>query len=213
MGIDDRPPSITHLREFTRARSKGRVTHVSRDRAQVEAPADNKFFAFTYERFITAAIEYINNGSRGGALHRAVLETNERMRPSYDAAAKGITLLLSKAPVATASRRQRNVVAHDNDLYDLVSLRLHLDLQMRDGNRVLALLHFSAPPLSDPELALLETAVALATRQVDPGAIPAIAMVRSGGLLLIDNSATTADRVGFLRQESLAYRNEWRVAA
>ncbi len=213
MDINTRPPSITHLREFTRARSKGRVTHVNRDRAQVEAPSENKFFAFAYERFITATIEYINNGSRGGALHRAVLETNERMRPSYEAAAKGMSLLFSKTPVATASRRQRNVVAQDTDLSELVSLRLHLELGMRDGARVLALLHFSAPPLSDPEAALLETAVALAAKQVDPEAIPAIGMVRSGTLILIDGSALTPGRVDFLRQESLAYRAEWRLAA
>ncbi len=213
MEIENRPPSITHLREFTRARSKGRLTHVSRDRAQIEAPSDSKFFAFTYERFITAAIEYINNGSRGGALHRVVLETNDRMRPSYEAAAKGMALLLSKARVVTASRRQRNVVAQDTDLYDLVSLRLHLDLRMQDGERVLALLHFSPAPLSEAELALLETAVALAAAQIDPTAIPAIAMVRAGTLVLIDESAAMPERVAFLRQESLAYRNEWRIAA
>lgn len=213
MEIENRPPSITHLREFTRARSKGRLTHVSRDRAQIEAPSDNKFFAFTYERFITATIEYIDNGSRGGALHRVVLETNDRMRPSYEAAAKGMTLMLSKARVLTASRRQRNVVARDTDLYDLVSLRLHLDLQMQDGKRVLALLHFSPVPLTEPELTLLETAVSLAANQVDPTAIPAIAMVRAGTLVLIDESATAPARVAFLRRESIAYRNEWRIAA
>lgn len=89
-------PSLAHLRDFARARSSGRATHVAADREQVTASSDSKFFAFAYEKFLTAVIDYVNNGCRGSALERAVENSSHKMHASYAAAAQGLTQLLAE---------------------------------------------------------------------------------------------------------------------
>jgi len=214
MPTEDHVPSLTHLRDFTRARSKGRATHVAQDRQQVEAPSENRFFAFAYERFLTAVLEYIANGSRGGALHQAVLRANDRMRRSYEVAAAGMTAVLAAHPVRSARRRQRNTVVADIDGYEMVSLRLHLELTMRDGRQVYAFMHFPDEALTPLEVAVMDTAIALAVRQVNPTGVPAVIMVRTGILRYVDiDAALHPNRIAFLRSESGAYRAEWAVSA
>lgn len=118
MDVENHTPSLNHLREFTRARGRGRNTHVAQDRKQVTAPSDNRFASFVYEKFITGVIGYVDDGNRGVALMRAVAEAPDRMRPSYEAAAKGATTLLADLRPTAATRRQRNVVVLDGDGYE-----------------------------------------------------------------------------------------------
>lgn len=214
MPTENHVPSLSHLRDFTRARSKGRATHVAQDRQQVEAPSENRFFAFAYEKFLTAVLDYIAAGSRGSALHQAVLHANDRMRRSYEAAATGMTAVVAANPVRSARRRQRNTVVVDIDGYEMVSLRLHLELTMRDGQQVYAFMHFPEEALTPLEVAVMETAIALAVRQINPAGVPAVIMVRTGLLRYIDaGDALRPDRIAFLRSESGAYRAEWAVSA
>jgi hypothetical protein len=71
-------------------------------------------------------------------------------------------------------------------------------------------MYLSEKALADGEFAIMDTAVALAVRQVDPAAEPAILMVRKGEIPVIDSSlALTAERIAFLRSESDAYRAAW----
>jgi len=213
MEIKDHTPSLAHLRDFVRSRNAGRPTHVAQDRKQVTAPAEDRFFAFAYEKFITGVIAYINNGSRGGAMAQAAAAASDRMRPSYEASAVGMGRLLPILNATAVRRRQRNVVAFSEDGVALVSLRVHLLIDLPDTTRLGVLMYFSEKPLTAAELAIVETAVALAVRDIDPQAIPAIIMVRTGGLRIIEEAALAPSRVDSLRDESLAYRDEWAASA
>lgn len=213
MDLTNHTPSISHLREFSRSRTAGRTTHVAQDRRQVSAARGDQFFAFAYEKFITSVIEYVNNGSRGNAMARAAASASPRMRPSYEAARNGMELLLREVDVVSAKRRQRNVVAADDSLA-LVSLRLHLILNLPGQRQIAAHMYFSEKTLTPAELDVLDTAVALAARAVEPGAIPAIVMARRGSLRIVDSRiALSPARIDFLRRESLAYREEWAASA
>lgn len=212
MDVDKHTPSLTHLREFTRARAAGRPTHVASDRRQVLAPANDRIFAFAYERFLSGVITFVRAGNRGGALEQAVFEASDRMRPSYAAAAKGMVSALETLRPLDVQRRQGNVVVVDSDGYELVSLRIHLLFESSD-RRVGASMYFSEKGLSEPELVVMDTAIALAARMIDPLMLPALIMVRRGEVRLIDaKAATSEERVSFLRSESMAYRAAWAVA-
>jgi hypothetical protein len=207
-------PSLAHLREFSRARNSGRATHVPADRQQVTAPSDTQFFAFVYEKFITAVIDYVNDGCRGGALERAVENSSSRMHVSYAAAARGLTKLLAELQPVSARRRQRNIVALDDDGEELVSLRVHLIFELANGDQIGALIYFSERGLTPIEVTLMETATALAVGQVDQNLIPAILIARTGQLATIDSlEATSSNRVAFLQNEAAAYRDEWVLSA
>ncbi|MFB8386913.1 hypothetical protein ACFC3F_07215 [Microbacterium sp. NPDC055910] len=213
MAPESHTPSLGHLRDFARARANGRATHVESDRRQVEAPADDRVFAFVYERLITRIIEYVRAGNRGGALDQAVFDASDRMKPSYAAAAKGMAQVLQGLNPTSASRRQRNIVVLDTDGYPLVSLRVHLVLEAASGNFG-AVVHFSGNPITQPEMDLMETAVAKAVQQIDPNLQPMIVLARTGVARPIDPAvALTRERISFLRTESLAYREAWAVAA
>jgi hypothetical protein len=212
MDIEDHTPSLAHLRDFTRSRSRGTATHVASDRMQVLAPPSDRFFAFAYERFLSRVIDYVRAGNRGGALERAVFEAPDRMKPSYQAAARGVATVLEALDPNAVERRQRNVIVADRDGYELVSLRVHLLFESA-GQRTGAFMYFSEKALSEPELAIMETAVALAVRNIDPSMTPAIIMVRKGEARLIDpQTALSAGRIAFLRAESIAYRAAWSTA-
>lgn len=213
MDLEQHTPSLTHLRAFARARVAGRPTHVAADRQQVAAGANDRVFAFVYEKFLSGVIEYVANGSRGSALERAVANATDRMRPSYTAAARGMTQVISRLSPTAAARRQRNVVVTVGD-DKLVSLRIHLVFDLPSGKRLCAFMHFSEDRLTDTEVAIMETAIALASAQIDPTAIPALVTVRSGGVRFIDRADATAEaRVEFLRWMSAEYRVEWAVSA
>lgn len=213
MASENHTPSLAHLREFTRARANGRATHVESDRRQVEAPTDDRIFAFVYERLITRVIEYVRAGNRGGALEQAVFEASDRMKPSYSAVAKGMAQFLRQLDPTNATRRQKSIVATDRDGYPLVSLRVHLIFETAAG-KVGAVVHFSDTPISQPEMNLMETAVAKAVEQIDPSLDPMIVLARTGAAHSIDPVvALTEERMSFLRAESLAYRAAWAVAA
>lgn len=207
-------PSLAHLRDFARARKSGRATHVAADREQVTAPRDDKFFAFAYERFLTAVIEYVNNGCRGAALERVVENSSSRMHASYAASAQGLARLLDELRPVSARRRQRNLIAVDQDGEELVSLRVHLILELANGDQIGALVYFSERRLVPIEMSLVETATALAVGQADHNLIPAVLIARTGELRIIDRGvATHADRVALLHEESAAYRDEWALGA
>ncbi len=213
MDLDDHTPSLTHLREFTRARSANRTTHVDLDRLQVAAPADSRIFAFAYERFLTAVINFVCDGNRGDALKRAVAESTDRMRHSYEDCAKSMATLLTSLNPTSVRRRQRNIVVLDEDGPELVSLRVHLVFELQ-ATPVAAFMHFPEQRLTEAEFALMETAIALAVRQAEPDAVPAIILVRTGELRPIDlGTALTPRRITFLRSESSAYRAAWSAAA
>jgi hypothetical protein len=213
MDIDNHIPSLTHLREFVRARASSRTTHVAQDRLQVEAPSENRMFAFAYERFLTAVIDFVGDGNRGSALERAAAGASDRMRHSYEECAKGMTRLLGSLKPSAARRRQRNVVVSASDGYELASLRLHLVFELQSGT-VAAFMHFPAQPLAEAEIAIVETAVALASAQISADATPAIVFARTGVLRLVDSAAALApSRVAFLRSGSIAYRRAWSEAA
>lgn len=210
----DHIPSFNHLRVFVRAKAAGRATRVAYDRQQVEAPAEGRIFAFVYEKFITALLTHIARGSRGGALDDAVNNASLRMRASYDQAARGMKTILRDHPARDSVRHQRSTIVKDADGYELVSIRTHVELMLVDGRHLVTYLHFPSDALLDAEIAVMETAVALAARQMNPSAIPSIAMVKAGKLILIDPSHSLAPaRVKFLREASAAYRAEWDVAA
>lgn len=209
-----RVPSLNHLRDFTRARGLGLTTHVARDREQITATT-KRFQSFCYEKLITAIINYINFGCRGGALDQAVFNASDRMRDSYDAAARGVKQTLTVTPATAAQRRQRNIVVPDGGgTIDLVSLRVHLMMRLLDGRLLGTFIHFPAKPLTEPEVQLVETAITLALRSVDHTADPAIWFVRTGRLHVVDaHEATRPERIAFLRDESEAYRQEWALTA
>jgi hypothetical protein len=214
MDVVNHTPSISHLREFSNSRVSGRPTHVAQDRRQVTAPTDARFFAFAYEKFITAMIEYIANGSRGNALARAVESSPPRMRASYEAARGGIEHLMPQLDALSAKRRQRNVIVTADDDFALVSLRIHLMIDLPGRVRLGAFLYFSEKALSAAELRVMDTAVAIAVRGIDESATPVIIMVRTGSLRYIDvEAALEPRRLDFLRGESLAYRAEWQAVA
>jgi hypothetical protein len=210
----DHIPSFNHLRGFVRAKSAGRKTRVAYDRQQVESPADGRVFAFVYEKLITALLAYVGSGSRGSDLDDAVYNASQRMQASYSQAARGMKAILAHEPARDAVRRQRSTVVKDVDGYELVSIRMHVELQLVDGRHLMTYLHFPTDALLAAEIDMMETAVALAARQVNPSATPAIAMVKAGKLVFIDTvQALAPDRIAFLRAASAAYRAEWDVAA
>lgn len=171
-------------------------------------------FAFVYEKFITAVLTHIAKGSRGSTLDDAVHNASYRMRGSYDLAAQGIKKILSDYPARAGIRHQRSTIAKDDDGYELVSIRMHVELMLDDGRHLATYLHFPSDGLHDAEIAVMETAAALAARQMNPSAIPAIAMVKTGRLILVDpNQALAPDRIAFLRDASASYRAEWEIAA
>lgn len=211
--IDNHIPSLAHLREFVRARAGSRTTQVAKDRLQVAAPSGNRMFAFAYERFLTAVIAFVGDGNRGSALERAVAGASDRMRHSYEECAKGMTRALGSLEPLNARRRQKNVVVLADDGYELATLRIHLMLELQSVT-LAALMYFPEQALTEAELAIVETAVALASRQINPDATPAIVMVRSGVVRVIDSEvALRPSRLAFLRAESVAYRAAWAEAA
>lgn len=203
-------PSLTHLRDFARARAAGRRTHVALDKAQVTAPRGDRFPSFAYERFLTSTIAYITAGRRGDALARAHETGPQRMAASYQAAARGLGPLLDDLDVVAARRRQHNVVVVGPGTEDgIVSLRLHLLLDLAGGPTVAAHLYFPEQALTAVELRVMETAVALAAEQVDPALVPAIIRVRSGSIIWVGDDAAADDRIGALCAVSTAYQDEW----
>lgn len=210
----DHIPSFNHLRAFVGAKAAGRKTHVAADRQQVEAPSDGRPFAHYYEKLITALLLHISRGSRGSTLDDAVHAAAPTKRPSYNFAARGLEKILDAYPARDGIRRQRSTVVLDADGYELVSIRTHVELRLTDGSHLITYLHFSAGALANAEMTIMETAVALAARQTNPSATPAIALVREGKLVIIDvTDALSLDRIAFLRSASAAYRAEWDVAA
>lgn len=203
-------PSLTHLRDFARSRAAGRQTHVALDKAQVTAPREDRFPSFAYERFLTSTIAYVTAGRRSDALERAYETGPQRMAASYQAAARGLGPLLDDLDVVAARRRQHNVVVLDPGTENgLVSLRLHLLLDLADSSTVAAHLYFPAQALTPVELQIMESAVTLAAEQIDPALVPAIIRVRSGSIVWIGDDAATADRIDALRAVSTAYQDEW----
>lgn len=213
MDLEHHTPSLTHLRAFVRARVAGRPTHVAADRQQVTAGANDRIFAFVYEKFLSGVIEYVGNGSRGGAMDRAVAGASDRMRPSYAAAARGMTQVIANLSPSAVARRQRNVVVMVGG-DEVVSLRIHLVFDLPGGQRLCAFMYFSEDRLTDTEVSVMETAIALASGQIDPSAVPALVSVRTGTVAFINPAdATSRARVEFLRRMSAAYRAEWAVSA
>jgi hypothetical protein len=207
---DTHIPSLTHLRDFARARAAGRRTHVAQDKAQVNAPANDRFFGFAYERFLSSTIAYVGAGRRSDALERAHETASPRMAASYRAAAKGMDTILEELDAVSARRRQRNVVVVDPESGDaLVSLRLHLLLESSRGRAVAAHLYFSDRALAPAELRVMETAVALAVRQATSAFSPAIAVVRNGSLAAVGAEALSTERVEALRAVSDEYHDAW----
>jgi hypothetical protein len=207
---DTHVPSLTHLRDFARARAAGRRTHVAQDKAQVNAPANDRFFGFAYERFLSSTIAYVGAGRRSDALERAHETASPRMAASYRAAAKGMGTILDDLDAVAARRRQHNVVVTDPESGDaLVSLRLHLLLESTRGQTVAAHLYFSDRALAPAELQVMETAVALAVRQAMPSCSPAIALVRNGALIAVLDDALSAERIEALRAVSDEYQDAW----
>lgn len=213
MDIDNHTPSITHLREFARARHGGRKTHVAQDRMQVSAPRDDRVFAFVYEKLITAIVKFVHDGCRGRALEKAAEEASDRMKPSYSAAARGLGELLPLLAPRAIERRQRNTVVADENGVGLVSIRIPLILEMPDGSRWATHIYFSESALTEAELMILDTAVSLAVGQIDDSAQPSILMARAGILRQISSDATSPGRLEYLRTESRAYRAEWNAVA
>lgn len=210
----DHIPSFNHLRGFVRAKVTGRKTRVAYDRQQVESPTDGRVFAFVYEKFITALLAHIVSGSRGSTLDDAVQNASTRMHASYQQAAQGMKAILRMYPARSGVRHQRSTVVKDIDGYELVSIRMHVELQLVDGRHLVTYLHFPTDALLDAEIDLMETAAALAARQINPYATPAVALVKAGELVIIDPvQALHPDRIAFLRNASVAYRAEWEVAA
>ncbi len=213
MNLDSHTPSLSHLRDFVRARSRGRPTHVARDREQVADTSSDQFYAFAYEKFISAVLQYVSDGRRGSALERAVSAAGARMQASYQAAARGVATVLESFPAVDAHRQQRNVVALGRSGERLVSLRTHIVFEMSDGAQIATHLYFSESRLTEAEIAIVETAIALAAAQAAIPFVPALMMVRSGVLHIIDiEVALTVDRVSFLEQEAAAYLDEWNRA-
>ena len=205
-------PSLSHLRDFARARAAGRPTHVAQDWAQVNAPADERFFGFAYERFLTSTITYVQNRRRSDDLDRAHEAAPARMSASYQAAARGVSQILEDMQAVAARRRQRNVVVTDPETGEsLVSLRLHLMLEPARGMTVATHFYFPAQALAPAEQAVMETAVALAVEQAEPACVPGVALARNGTLVIIRNDALLADRVDLLRSVSGDYQNEWQT--
>lgn len=203
-------PSLTHLRDFVRARVGGRPTHIVQDRAQVNASAEDRIFSFVYERFLTSTITHIEQGPYSLALERAHEEAPARMGDSYRAASKGMTALLREFEVVGARRRQRNVIVLDPQTGEsLVSLRVHLLLELPQGQTVAAHMYFSERALTEAERAIMDTAVALAAQQLDDQPLPAVAMVRSGHLNLIPDAALSPERLDMLRVFSADYQAVW----
>lgn len=215
MNIEHHIPNLTHLREFANARSKGRSTHVARDREQVTAPATDRFFGFAYEPFLTGVIEYVGNGLRGDGIDRAVDRASDRMKQSYQAARQGMVRALATLAPTSAGRRQRSVIVLDPASGDsLVSLRIHLVFEIPSGPRCYAFMYFPEAALTDVEIAIMDTAVALAGRQIDPSGVPVIINVRQGVVHMVDSAtALTRSRIDFLVAESQAYRAEWVMAS
>ncbi len=210
MNLDHHTPSLSHLREFVRARSRGRPTHVARDREQVADTSSDQFYAFAYEKFISAVLQYVRDGRRGPALERAVSAAAPRMQASYQAAARGVTMVLNAFPAVDAHRQQRNVIAHGRSGERLVSLRTHIVFEMEDGAQIATHLYFSEGKLTEAEITVVETAIALAAIQAETALVPALMMVRSGSLRIIDiEDALTEERVQFLEREAAAYLEEW----
>jgi hypothetical protein len=203
-------PSLTHLREFARARAAGRATHVAQDRAQVNAPADDRFFGFAYEKFLTSTITYVQQGRRSTALDRAPETAPARMAASYQAAAKGMSAILEDLDVVQARRKQHNVVVVDPDSGEsLVSLRLHLLLECGRGDQIACHMYFPQQALTPLEQHVMHTAVALAADQLEQPRMPGVALVRSGRLILIDDEARADARIELLRNTSADYRTAW----
>jgi len=214
MDLEHHTPSLTHLREFVRARVAGRPTHVAVDREQVTASSTNRFFAHVYEPLMTAVIEDVVSGAHGIALDRAVNKAPDRMRQSYAAAAQGMKQVIVRLAPTSASRAGRRNVVVEVDDEEVVSLRIHLVFELAGGRRLCAFLYFSKQRLTDAELAVMETAIALASSQIDPAATPALISVRSGIVAHIDRvTAITPERIAFLTRMSSDYRAEWAVSA
>lgn len=203
-------PSLTHLRDFARARVAGRPHHVAQDKAQVNAAAGDRFFAFAYERLLTSTIQFVDHGRRGDALDRAHESASPRMAASYRSVAQGLTQILHDQDVVTARRQQRNVVVMDPDTGDsLVSLRLHLILTPQHGPAIGTHVYFPEQALAPVERSVMETAVALATEQADPTLSPGIALARAGTMVLVGNEALSTDRLEMLRAVSRDYVDQW----
>ena len=203
-------PSLTHLRDFARARVAGRPHHVAQDFAQVNAASGDRFFAFAYERLLTSTIQFVDHGRRGDALDRAHETASPRMAASYRSVARGLTQILHDHDIVAARRQQRNVVVADPDTGDsLVSLRLHLILTPQRGPAIATNVYFSEQALAPVEQSVMETAVALATEQADPTLHPAIALARAGTMVVVEDQALSAGRLDMLRAVSRDYVDEW----
>lgn len=201
-------PSLTNLSHFAEAIVRGLKSPVANHRRQAEAPKEGRFPSFYYESFLSGVIDFVSSGMRGSALREAVQKATDSKKASYSACAEGIGKALEQLRPSRAARGRRVQVQVGDEL--LVKVRFHLDLTVQSGDRVLCFLHFSGERLTVTELALVETAVALAARQIDhPGRI-AVIYVRSGEVRYVDGEAALSDlRVARLRAISVAYQEEW----
>jgi hypothetical protein len=125
-----------------------------------------------------------------------------------------MTRLIEALTPVSVSRRQRNVVVVDGDGLQLVSLRVHLIIDLPEGRRLGAFMYFSAEALTEEEIGIIDTAVALAVQTIDPTLEPVVVMARAGQLRVIDSpQAMSGLRIARLRDESLAYQAEWSATA
>jgi len=206
-------PSLSNLAHFANARSRGLKTHVATDKRQSMAPKTDRFPSFFYEKFLSAVIEFVTNGLRGGALERVVEEVTESKRNSYIACGKGIKALLVQVHPTLAKRGKRRIEVVGPDGTPLVSVRVHLELTTTEAPATWCYLHFSEARMTEIELQLAETALALSARQLNHIGRLAVVAVRKGEIRYIQPAqALTEDRITSLANEAKSYKAEWAEA-
>jgi hypothetical protein len=201
-------PSLSNLSHFADARARGLTSPVAGHRRQAEAPKEGRFPSFYYESLLSGVIAFVAAGLKGPALRDTIERATDSKKASYRACAEGLAKALDQVKPSLAARGKRVQVEIGGQ--PVVRVRIHLVLVEQAGRRVLCYLHFSGDRLTATELAMVETSIALASRQISHHGPVAIISARSGELRYVNvDSATAANRVTALQAESDAYRTEW----
>lgn len=136
-------PSLAHIVAFVMKRGRKRSGVVRGHRRQVDAPREERGFSYFYARMITAVISFVNSGMNNGALIEAVETAHLRQRRSYAAAAAGLEPALRQLEPMTAARVNTSSTYFAPDGTELLLVRAHLRVTLRDGSVGQVYIHFS----------------------------------------------------------------------
>lgn len=201
-------PSATHLAEFVMLKSTRRPACVRKHHRQVEAPTDQRQFAYFYGRLFGAIRRHVRAGFDTDEVDRAITGASAQQRPSFVEVAEGLVPAL-KGLGAVDGRTVRQRSYYDAaDGEHLVSVYPQFALTLHDGTDMFVHVHTAKEPLTPVAAGVLLALLAGAY----PGGRVAVIDARRGAVIVPQSAVVRASEASITAYLD-EYLNLWASAA